>query len=200
MTSTTATSIVNPMTRDIPTYFSTSQLPPSSPPTTSWTVWLIESQTPAAESTDQMMKTDTTVTTPKAIASRNDVFITDHGSIRVSRKRARRGGFWFGEAFFAAVCERGSALARCSSVAWPTADEIRSPRPRVLGLEPGGVLPVLGRPAAVRVVVLSVDRSVIRPHSPRQSRARLRRWRQTPSRSLFPRLLHPRLHRTILRR
>src|SRR6478735_685028 len=94
MTSTTATSIVKPMTRDIPTYFSTSQLPASSPPTTSWTVWVIESQTPAADSTDQMMKTETTVTTPKAIASRNEVFITDHGSIRVSRSRARRAGFF----------------------------------------------------------------------------------------------------------
>src|SRR6478752_9753065 len=103
MTSTTATSIVKPMTRDIPTYFSTSQVPASSPPTTSWTVWLIESQTPAADSTDQMMKTDTTITTPKAIARRNDVFITDHGSIRVSRSRARRGGFRLGEALLAAA-------------------------------------------------------------------------------------------------
>src|SRR3954449_9569082 len=52
----------------------------------------MESQTPAAASTDQMMKTDTTVTTPRAIDSRNAVFITDHGSMRVSRRRARRGG------------------------------------------------------------------------------------------------------------
>src|SRR6478609_6619215 len=129
MTSTTATSIVNPMTRDIPTYFSTSQLPPSSPPTTSWTVWLIEVQTPAAESTDQMMKTDTTVTAPKAIASRNDVFMTDHGSIRVRRSGARRGGFRLGEGREPAGFERGLALARCSSVALPTAVVIRWPSP-----------------------------------------------------------------------
>jgi hypothetical protein len=32
------------------------------------------------------------VTTPRAIDSRNAVFITDHGSMRVSRRRARRGG------------------------------------------------------------------------------------------------------------
>src|SRR4051794_32221430 len=196
MTSTTATSIVKPMTRDIPTYFSTSKVPASSPPTTSWTVWLIESQTPAAESTDQMMKTETTVTTPKAIASRNDVFITDHGSMRVRRRRARRGGFRFGEAFLAAVFEPGLALARCSSPALPTAEEIRWPRPRV-----DAGLVVLERSAAVRVAVLSVDRSVIRPHSPRRCRPRApRRRRTTPPRWRFPRLLHPRPHRTILQR
>src|SRR4051812_11143446 len=100
-TSTTATSMVKPMTRDMPTYFSTSQLLASWPPTTSWTVSLIESHTPAAASTDQMMKTETTVTTANAIASRNDVFITDQGSIRVSRRRARRGGLRPPAAFFA---------------------------------------------------------------------------------------------------
>src|SRR3954447_14520301 len=55
------------------------------------TVLLIELHTPAAPSTDQTMKTDTTVTTPKAIARRKDTFITDHGSIRLRRRRARRG-------------------------------------------------------------------------------------------------------------
>src|SRR3954451_4584743 len=55
------------------------------------TVLLIELHTPAALSTDQTMKTDTTVTMPKAIARRNDTFITDHGSIRLRRSRARRG-------------------------------------------------------------------------------------------------------------
>src|SRR6476659_8850341 len=55
------------------------------------TVLLIELQTPAAPSTDHTMNTDTTVTMPKAIASRKDTFITDHGSIRLSRSRARRG-------------------------------------------------------------------------------------------------------------
>src|SRR3954469_20202390 len=59
--------------------------------TVSETVLLIESQTPAAPSTDQTRNTETTVTMPKAIDSRNDTFITDHGSIRLSRKRARRG-------------------------------------------------------------------------------------------------------------
>src|ERR1700755_3039795 len=59
--------------------------------TVSETVLLIELQTPAAPSTDQTMNTETTVTMPKAIDSRNDTFITDHGSIRLSRSRARRG-------------------------------------------------------------------------------------------------------------
>ena len=52
---------------------------------------LIELHTPAAPSTDHTMKTETTVTMPKAIASRNDTFITDQGSIRLRRSRARRG-------------------------------------------------------------------------------------------------------------
>src|SRR5689334_19945455 len=59
--------------------------------TVSLTVLLMESQTPAAPSTDHTMKTDTTVTMPNAIESRNDTFITDHGSMRLSRSRARRG-------------------------------------------------------------------------------------------------------------
>src|ERR1700704_5745207 len=59
--------------------------------TVSLTVLLIEVQTPAAPSTDHTMNTDTTVTMPNAIDSRNDTFITDHGSMRLSRKRARRG-------------------------------------------------------------------------------------------------------------
>src|SRR5690242_20968248 len=59
--------------------------------TVSETVLLMEAQTPAAPSTDHTMNTETTVTMPKAIASRNDTFITDHGSIRLSRSRARRG-------------------------------------------------------------------------------------------------------------
>src|SRR5689334_470412 len=59
--------------------------------TVSETVLLIESQTPAAPSTDQTRNTETTVTMPKAIDSRNDTFITDQGSMRLSRRRARRG-------------------------------------------------------------------------------------------------------------
>src|SRR3954465_11644107 len=55
------------------------------------TVLLIELHTPAAPSTDHTMKTDTTGTTPKPIASRKDPFIADHGSMRLSRSRARRG-------------------------------------------------------------------------------------------------------------
>src|SRR5919204_115731 len=58
--------------------------------TVSETVLLIELHTPAAPSTDHTMNTETTVTMPKAIDSRNDTFITDHGSIRLSRRRARR--------------------------------------------------------------------------------------------------------------
>src|SRR5215510_11178859 len=59
--------------------------------TVSETVLLIELQTPAAPSTDQTRNTETTVTMPKAIDSRNDTFITDQGSMRLSRSRARRG-------------------------------------------------------------------------------------------------------------
>src|SRR5215213_8056273 len=59
--------------------------------TVSETVLLIELQTPAASSTDQTRNTETTVTIPNAIESRNDTFITDQGSMRLSRSRARRG-------------------------------------------------------------------------------------------------------------
>src|SRR4051812_41333989 len=69
-----------------------SKLEASWPPTTSWTVWLIEDQTSAALSTVQTISTETTITMPSAIESRNDVFIIDQGSIRVSRSRARRPG------------------------------------------------------------------------------------------------------------
>src|SRR3954452_20269234 len=58
--------------------------------TVSETVLLIESQTPAAPSTDQTTATATTVTMPKAIDSRNDVFMTDHGSRCTNRRRGRR--------------------------------------------------------------------------------------------------------------
>src|SRR6478735_1353960 len=61
-------------------------------PTMSRTVVLMESQTPAAPSTDHTISTETMVTTPRAMDSRNAVFITDHGSMRVSRSLARRGG------------------------------------------------------------------------------------------------------------
>src|SRR5215212_5922236 len=58
--------------------------------TVSETVLLIELHTPAASSTDQTRNTETTVTIPNAIESTNDTFITDHGSMRLSRSRARR--------------------------------------------------------------------------------------------------------------
>src|SRR4029079_8396564 len=64
----------------------------SCPPTTSWTVLLIDDHTSAALSTDQTIRPHTTMTMPSAIDRRNDVFITDHGSMRVSRRRARRPG------------------------------------------------------------------------------------------------------------
>src|SRR4051794_32384888 len=50
----------------------------------------MESHTPAAPSTDQTTATATTVTMPKAIESRNAVFITDQGSRCTRRSRARR--------------------------------------------------------------------------------------------------------------
>src|SRR3954453_3252799 len=68
------------------------KLEASWPPTTSCTVWLIEDHTSAAPSTVQTISTETTGTMPRAVESRNAVFITDHGSIRVSRSRARRPG------------------------------------------------------------------------------------------------------------
>src|SRR5215212_8485563 len=91
------------------------------------TVWLIESQTPAAPSTDQTMNTETTVTTPKAIDSRKAVFITDHGSMRVSRSRARRGPLR-GEVVVLRLGGFASAvaLARCSSAALVSLAWIRS--------------------------------------------------------------------------
>src|SRR5689334_4451020 len=60
------------------------------PPTTSPTALSIDSQTPAAPRTDQITATATTVTTPRAMDSRNEVFITDHGSMWLSRSRALR--------------------------------------------------------------------------------------------------------------
>src|SRR4051795_12031404 len=69
-----------------------SKVEASCPPTTSCTVWLIDDQTSAAPSTVQTMSTETTMTTPRAIESRNEVFIIDHGSMRVSRSRALRPG------------------------------------------------------------------------------------------------------------
>jgi hypothetical protein len=59
-------------------------------PSTSVTVLLMLSNTPAAPIADQTMNTATQVTMPNAIDSRNAVFITDHGSIRDSRSRALR--------------------------------------------------------------------------------------------------------------
>src|SRR4051794_29548253 len=150
MTSTTETSIVKPITRESPTYFSMSQVPESSPPTTSWTAWLTESQTPAVASTDQMMNTETTVTTPKAIASRNAVFMTDHGSIRVNRSRARRAGFLVA----------GARVADPAGLAGLAGFDVP--------LFAGGVLGrgCVGRGAsALRVAVVSAERSVIRPRS-----------------------------------
>src|SRR3954464_3174962 len=78
----------------------------SCPPTTSWTVWLIDDQTSAAPSTVQTISTDTTVTMPRAIESRNAVFITDHGSMRASRSLARRPGLGAAAAFSARFASR----------------------------------------------------------------------------------------------
>src|SRR5688500_8574268 len=62
-------------------------------PTTSATVASIDSQIPAAPSTAQTTATATTVTIPRAIENRNDVFITDQGSTWVSRRCALRTRF-----------------------------------------------------------------------------------------------------------
>ena len=60
------------------------------PPTTSRTVWLIESHTSAAPRTVQTISTETTITMPRAIESRKEVFITDQASIWTRRSWARR--------------------------------------------------------------------------------------------------------------
>src|SRR6478609_7824961 len=87
-------------------------------------------------STDHTMKMATKVTTPKATESRNDVFITDHGSTRVSRSRARRG--WRPGARRARLPRdpAGPALARCSSAALDSVSWSRSVRDRLLGSPP----------------------------------------------------------------
>src|SRR3954471_19828669 len=95
------------------------KLEASWPPTTSRTVWLIESHTLAAPSTDQTISTETTITMPSAIESRNDVFITDHGSMRVSRRRARRLGRGAAAAFAAFFSSR-FGRAGFGSLAWST--------------------------------------------------------------------------------
>src|SRR5262247_625899 len=58
---------------------------------TTATLELIESQTPAAPSTAQTMETATTVTIARAIDRAKAIFMTDQGSTRTSRSRARRG-------------------------------------------------------------------------------------------------------------
>src|SRR5918995_6792239 len=97
------------------------------------TAELIESHTPAAPSTDHTMKMATKVTTPKATESRNDVFITDHGSTRVSRSRARRG--WRPGVRRARLPREpdGPALARCSSAALENVSWSRPVRDRLAG-------------------------------------------------------------------
>src|SRR5919197_4516249 len=58
---------------------------------TTATLELIESQTPAAPSTAQTMETATTVTIASAIDRAKAIFMTDQGSTRTRRSRARRG-------------------------------------------------------------------------------------------------------------
>ena len=58
----------------------------------------MESHTPAAPSTDMMIATATTSTMPRAIESRNEVFITDQASIWTSRSWARRARLGAGRA------------------------------------------------------------------------------------------------------
>src|SRR3954454_20020566 len=82
------------------------KLEASWPPTTSCTVWLIEDHTSAAPSTVQTISTETTMTMPRAIESRNDAFIVDHGSIGVSRSGAGRPGRGATAAFSARLSSR----------------------------------------------------------------------------------------------
>src|SRR4051794_36040149 len=87
------------------------------PPTTSCTVWLIDDHTSAAPSTVQTISTETTVTMPRAMESRNAVFMTDHGSIRVSRSRARRPGLGAAATFSARRSSRVGLTGR-PGLAW----------------------------------------------------------------------------------
>src|SRR3546814_16075980 len=79
----------------------------------------MDSHTPAMPSTPHTMVTATMVTMPSATESRNAAFITDQGSIRVSRRRARRGRRPPEDlaATTAASFESGLALARLWSFA-----------------------------------------------------------------------------------
>src|SRR3954467_6481286 len=159
----------------------------------SWTVWLMESHTPAAPSTDHTMRTETIVTMPKAIESRNAVFMTDQGSIRLSRSRARRGGLRPCAALRTAGGEPGLALARCSSAALVSFAEIRSPRgarAAVSSLLP--LVPLWPRVGLLRMEVRSAGRSVIRLHPPRWDPGQ--RPPLAPGTHCRLRLLHPRPH------
>src|SRR5829696_160470 len=139
----------------------------------SWTVLLMESHTPAAPSTCQTIATETTVTTANAIDSRNAVFMTDQGSTRVSRSRARRGprDAGVGRGVSDVVVTVGA-----EGVGAPTGGGGRS------GMGGGGRLPsfgfsalsvesdwsdlLTGAPEGTGTVVGCLVRSDINPHSP----------------------------------
>ena len=127
------------------------------------------------------MKMATKVTTPKATESRNDVFITDQGSIRVSRSRARRG--WRPDARRARLprAAAGPALARCSSAALDSVSCSRSVRDRLAGSSPERTA---GSRGAVR-------------HGYHSSVSRRRGHRQALRQRPDPRLLHRRPRRAI---
>src|SRR3546814_3751367 len=89
----------------------------------------MDSHTPAMPRTPHTMVTATMVTMPSATESRNAAFITDQGSIRVSRRRARRGRRPPEDlaATSAAFFESGLALARIWSFAAAKAPLIFAP-------------------------------------------------------------------------
>src|SRR4028119_2483236 len=58
--------------------------------TTPWMVLLTLSHRPEAFMIEKIKKTATTHMIPKAMESRNDAFVTDHGSSRTTRSLARR--------------------------------------------------------------------------------------------------------------
>ena len=114
----------------------------------------------------------TTVTMPKAIDSRNDVFITDQGSIRVSRSRARRGAAGAREARRCRVGRDGRVGRGARRSAW------RGPRTAVRRRR-RRLAPAVGRGARRRFAGLGGLRGLVRASGP--ARPSVRCWARRTS-------------------
>src|SRR3954463_3055264 len=100
---------------------------------------LIESNSPEVLSTAQSAYTATTNMMPAAIENRNEVFITDQGSSRLSRRRALRvRRLALGLGFAPAT---GSGLLEAEATPVPTA------APTLAGIRPAPPGPATGRRA-----------------------------------------------------